>query len=499
MSQVVKQDGVLMVGNNYNRNTFRTHTTTVCEKEVDTGMQNFSNNENIGKSFEKFKAVSPCLAVALANTRLAGSPAAAEVSQLIYKYTSFLHNSNITLDGFILSGLTCLQIHTRAYTLAQRHRFDRSLRELTRCKEIATKNEKKTVEVLKDVQDLINICEASAKQTMASSMANKKDKDKATLEIAKQEKLIQGFEEEMKIVKQTEKELNDRIKETYRQAEETRNLEEKKMVFEFAARITESLIGGITLGLGSRNHPQTDANGRSQVQKEKQPAEEGEQTQPAHQNKSFKEYQTQVNSALNQDSSKFGMAQLYELQAKLQDLKSKSAETELKITKSQHESLAIMAASKVSKNDLEIAIKALGLANAQLGKVKVAVEGVKEFFSKLRQNFDTAIADAQTLINAAKDAKEDVSFGVDDQIYLETQKIFIDEIKNSALNWTITTKACMMAEDVVRPLSSKTDHYVENMPLEEELEKYTQDMNDAVSDVIKDEMAALEKNVNGKI
>jgi len=341
MSQVVKQDGVLMVGNNYNRNTFRTHTTTVCEKEVDTGMQNFSNNENIGKSFEKFKAVSPCLAVALANTRLAGSPAAVEVSQLIYKYTSFLHNSNITLDGFITSGLTCLQIHTRAYTLAQRHRFDRSLRELTRCKEIATKNEKKTVEVLKDVQELIDICEASAKKTMASSMANKKDKDKAKSEIAKQEKLIQGFEEEMKIVKKTEKELNDRIKETYRQAEETRNLEEKKMVFEFAARITENLIGGLTLGLGSRNHPQTDANGaqhnrnpqRSQVQKQKQPAEEGEQTQPAHQNKSFKEYQTQVNSALNQDSSKFGMAQLYELQAKLQDLKSKSAETELKITK----------------------------------------------------------------------------------------------------------------------------------------------------------------------
>jgi len=124
---------------------------------------------------------------------------------------------------------------------------------------------------------------------------------------------------------------------------------------------------------------------------------------------------------------------------------------------------------------------------------------VKEFFAKLRENFDTAIADAQTLINAANDAKEDVSLGVDDQMYLDSQQVFIDEIRKSALNWTITTKACMMAEDVVRPLSSKTDHYVENMPLEEELEEYTKDMNDAVSDVIKDEMAALEKNVNGKI
>jgi len=236
-------DNILMIRTRYDRKSFETHISTVCKEEVDGMLANFQSNQNIEKTFLKFTSMGNIIAYALASTRVAASNAAIDVNELLNKYQSFLHGSTVSLRIFIEDGFTCLNFHGRAFEHAKRNKFDRSIREMKRCQEIAEKNVKETTQIIGRIEELKAICTRAEENTLKHSNAGKQEQKEAERTVKAQREKQKGFDDRMNAIRKEEQNITEEIKKYWEDSDRLMSMEEKKLRNELVIGIINGIFG----------------------------------------------------------------------------------------------------------------------------------------------------------------------------------------------------------------------------------------------------------------
>ena len=467
--------------------------------DVSVAMKNLANVGNIIK---------------LAYAGSKGFPCSTVTIEILSKYQSMIKNTFITTVSFVDACLAALKYHKMGLILAEKGKLENSLKIIEKCSELAGKMAVKSAELASEAK---NLCDLSEKALITAQ------NDHTVSETEKKEiiKMINEARARQAKLESTIKSLYDQINEARQKEQEISKKADKERDRAFSLKMISSIVapivevgaaagsggmnelikgmnkfGGVNSSdsnEGSKNH-QLDILKKDEERVTKDLAEVQEKIKNSANNNEPKDLVESLTKNENELKKQLDQIKLKitEALSANKDQKSESSgleQQELEIMRLKHElqkeereanaeiarTGALLKGLNQQENDLSASIISLELAIKALGKIKTTFENTRAFWEGVK-------ARCENLSNIS-----DLKMWVE----VEEQNEYINELKESGLEWLVLGKINYTASLTIKAVDEKTDDILNNLPTKSEALEVVQNEADMILNTLQNEVSAL--------
>ena len=465
----------------------------------------FAGTVNVAKAMTELSQVGSLLQLAYSSSK--GFPCSVKIVAILSKYQTLIKDSSQTCNTFVDACLTALKLHKLALGLAEKDKTSRSIQQIIKTGNLA----KEMAKVSGDLVTMAkNLCDMSEQGLIAATQD-----ETVTVEKKQQvEKMVKEFEASQKNLdtklEQLHEDIAERTKAVEKAQAEATDARNKafalSMVSAFIqplAQVATSVIPATAVqkvisqmaSLGVSMKPEqvsqiNDITEKAFVEraelsgKEKQLLNLKQKISSEENAAEAKKLEEEANKVSNEIDVKHQIIKSLEDackkvenslkdQAKISDDKESAIQTkvdELKKEKREanaqlQESIVRLKNANIDKNDLIAAINSLEVAVKTLGRIKYVFENVRQFWTGVEKHCNKlASVDAETL---------------EDYLLVDKDE-FVQEIKESGLNWLALGRINYIASNSIKTVEGTVDNIMCNLPTKKEAADIVKKLSDTM-------------------